>query len=133
MTRRSALWVVIIREQLYCLPIGKTLDDVLAFEEARVVSKDWCVQFNNRVFQISAEHKSLWLSRRDVIVREKLDGSVILVRGKTVLRYREIAVKKEVVSPTFAERVADHAPPWKPAAAHRWRKDGVGKASKRTT
>lgn len=120
------------REVAQCLPVGKTLDDVLAFEETRVVGKDWCVQFNNRVFQISAKHRSLHLPRREVVVREKLDGSLVLARGKGVLDFEELAAKPVAQPIAFEKRMADHAPPWKPAGSHPWRKDAVGKAKKLT-
>ena len=120
-----------------CLPIGKTLDDVLAFEETRVVGKDWCVQWNNRVFQIDAKHRPLHLPRRDVIVREKLDGSIVLVRSKIVLESREITreradQKEQESQQTLAQRMARHAPQQKPKANHPWRTDGVGKAARKT-
>jgi hypothetical protein len=105
-------------------PGARNLDEVLSWEESRVVAKDWTVAWAGRWFQIAAEHEGLSLAGRKVMVRRLRCGTVQLLYAGAKLRWKEL--------PTRPLRVA--APPRrrgriklvKPGTQHPWRKDGVG-------
>lgn len=68
---------------------GQKIEEILCVKEARSVSRDWCVVYGKRVFQVAPKHQSLALAGRQVQVLEKLDGTVLLrYRGRD-LAYRE--------------------------------------------
>jgi molybdenum-dependent DNA-binding transcriptional regulator ModE len=105
-------------------PGARNLEEVLSWEESRVVGKDWTVAWNSRWFQIEAEHEGLNLAGRKVMVRLLRCGRVQLLYAGTKLRWKEL--------PTRPLRVG--APPRrmgriklvKPGKHHPWRQNGVG-------
>jgi len=98
---------------------GVRLDDVLCWEEARVVQNDWCVQWRNRVFQLDRRHEALGLAGRAVTVREKLDGSVQLLSNGHKLSWKEL--DRRPGRADGKEPVANNRPSV-PAADHPWRR-----------
>lgn len=98
--------------------------------EGRVVDKSGCVSWRGRCFELAGSDAKP-RRRRQVVVRQHLDGRVELVEGKTdrVLESRERAERpqaEESVQPSLAERVAAHAGPTKPTADHPWRRSFAG-------
>jgi molybdenum-dependent DNA-binding transcriptional regulator ModE len=101
------------------------LREVLSWEEARVVGKDWTVTWESRWFQINAEHEGLSLAGRKVVVRQLRCGTVQLLYEGAKLRWKEL--------PARPLRVA--APPrrmggvrlLKPGKHHPWRQDGAAR------
>lgn len=93
--------------------------------ERRVVDKTGCVTWQGRCFELLGADATP-RRRREVVVRQRLDGRVELLsagegrvlsmRERPAGRWPEAAVK-----PPLTERVAEHAPPCKPAADHPWR------------
>jgi transposase len=73
------------------IPPGMQLQDVLCFEEPRCVQNDWTVRWRNRYFQIARQHETLHLAKRWITVRERLDGTVVLVYRGQRLQFRELA------------------------------------------
>jgi hypothetical protein len=72
------------------LPAGIRLDEILSFEEKRWVSNDWCVMWKNRIFQLNQRHEALALAGQEVIVREKLDGTIQLLSQGHKLHWQEL-------------------------------------------
>jgi hypothetical protein len=102
---------------------GARLDEVLCFEEKRVVLNDWCVQWRRRVFQLDRRHEGLGLAGREVLVREKLDGSVQLLSRGRLLRWRELPQRpKRMVA---AKPVIKNNRRWVPPIDHPWKR-GLG-------
>jgi hypothetical protein len=91
-------------------PTRRKLREIFSFENTRVVSKDWTVRCENRLYQILKRNDPLPRPGDKVIVRRLLDGTIrILYRGKK-LRFKGI--------------VQSGAPNWQPglrAAAKRTR------------
>jgi len=109
---------------------GARLDEVLCFEEKRVVLNDWCVQWRHRVFQLDRRHEKLGLAGREVLVREKLDGSVkLLSRGRT-LKWRELPRRPE--RPAAARKKIANNRRWVPPSEHPWKRGPVSRASSPT-
>lgn len=94
--------------------------------ERRVVDKTGCVSWRGRCFELLGADATP-RRRREVLVRQRLDGQVELIslRDGRVLSSQERPERpraaKRVVVP-LADRVADHAPPSRPAIDHPWRK-----------
>jgi transposase len=103
-------------------PRGLRLDTVFRLEEARTVSNDWVVRYDNRYLQL-ARQSGLAPARGTVLVREDVDGQIEIRYRSRVLRWTEIR------RPLTAA-LAVHAPsaPRRPAvgsrvpcADHPWR------------
>ncbi len=63
--------------------VPRNLNEVLSWEEERVVQGDWTVACEGKWYQLDRQHEALSLVRRKVIVRTLRDGRVQLVyRGK---------------------------------------------------
>ena len=107
--------------------VPRNLNEVLSWEEARVVQGDWTVACARKRYQLDRQHEALSLVRRQVIVRTLRNGRVQLVYRGQPLKWRELpagAVRKlrPVMKPTKAK--PEMAPA--PAASHPWRRDRVG-------
>lgn len=103
--------------------VPRHLDEVLSWEEERVVQGDWTVACGGVWYQLDRQHEALSLVRHKVIVRTLRDGQVQLVyRGKK-LKWRQLPARPLRVKdkPVKVRRLA--APP---AANHLWRRFGMG-------
>jgi transposase len=106
--------------------VPQRLDEVLSWEEERVVQADWTLCCAHCWYQLDRQHESLSLVRRKVIVRTLRNGTVQLVYRGAKLRYRQL--------PGPAPRQAPKSPPVKtpriakPATEHPWRRfaSGIG-------
>jgi hypothetical protein len=104
----------------------QNLNEVLNWEEARVVTGDWTVACAGKRYQLNRQHEALSLGRRPVTVRTLRNGQVQLVYRGQRLKWRELPagagrklrrVKKlKAAKPKTAKT---------PAASHPWRRDGV--------
>ena len=108
------------------------LQEVLSWEEERVVQGDWTVGCEGKKYQLDKRHEALSLVRRKVIVRTLREGRVQMVyRGKQ-LRWRLLPAgsERKKAGPVKKAKVAEKAPQKKaekkPSANHPWRRDGVG-------
>ena len=103
--------------------VPRELDEVLSWEEERVVQGDWTVACGGQWYQLDRQHEALNLVRRKVIVRTLRDGCVQLVYRGRKLKWRELPgrplrVKAKLVK---VQRVA-----LPPSANHMWRRFGMG-------
>ena len=103
--------------------VPRHLDEVLSWEEERVVQGDWTVACDGQWYQLDRQHEALSLVRRKVIVRTLRDGRVQLVYRGRKLKWRQLPgrplrVKAKLVK---VRRVA-----LPPSANHMWRRFGMG-------
>jgi hypothetical protein len=103
--------------------VPRELDEVLSWEEERVVQSDWTVACGGVWYQLDRQHEALNLVRRKVIVRTLRDGRVQLVYRGRKLKWRQLPgrplrVKARLVK---VRRVA-----LPPAPNHLWRRFGAG-------
>ena len=100
------------------------LVEVLSWEEARVVAKDWTVAWNGRRFQINAEHERMSLVGRAVTVRRLRSGAMQLLYGDKKLLWNELPQRPVPVKaePRRVGRIALI----KPNDEHPWRRSAVG-------
>lgn len=109
------------------VPRQVRLDQVLSFQEQRVVQNDWTVRWRHRRFQLTSANRGLSLVRQRVTVCEQLDGTIrLLYRGRE-LSWQEIVEGAAAGSssaqagdrkrgPTGVGRVG-----LRPSASHPWR------------
>lgn len=103
--------------------LPRALDEVLSWEQERVVQGDWTVAQGGRWYQLDRQHETLSLARKKVIVRTLRDGRVQLVyRGKQ-LKGRELPARpaRAPRAPVPVKAVAVSPP----AADHPWRRFGA--------
>jgi len=108
--------------------VPRNLNDVLSWEEERVVSGDWTVACEGKRYQLNRQHEALSLVRRQVIVRTLRNGRVQLVYRGQALKWRELPAggvrQPPGAKPALAEKTKTAAK--SPALSHPWRRDGVG-------
>jgi hypothetical protein len=101
----------------------ENLDEVLSWEEKRVVGHDWTVVWNGLWFQIRAEHQRLNLATRTVTARQLRSGSLQWLYEGKKLRVDELP---ERPAPVKAEpRRVGRTQLIKPAKEHPWRRKGA--------
>jgi Helix-turn-helix domain len=107
------------------LPRGVRLDEVLCWEERRLVARDWTVRYQGQYWQIDRRHVGLSLVGQRVVVRTLLDGRrQLLYRGQKLVNYQLPARPQPPPTPLIARR--SNAPRTnRPATDHPWRQWGI--------
>ena len=108
-------------------PCATELDKVFRLERERVISDDWVVRYDTRLFQLEPESRHYAPARGKVVVSEARDGQVsIEYRGRAV-PWKEVAPRPQ---PGDSEPVREQASApatlagkhqWVPPADHPWR------------
>jgi len=110
--------------------VPSRLDEVLSWEEQRVVQRDWTLSCAHRWYQLDRQHEALSLVGRKVIVRTLRNGTFELVYRGAKLRYRQLPGRPQRLvprsNPLKAVRIA------KPTTEHPWRRfaSGIGQGRK---
>jgi transposase len=105
-------------------PAPGNLREVLSWEEARVVQRDWTVAWENVWYQIDRRHEGMSLAGKSVLVRRLLDGTEQLVYRGQKLAWRKLPARpKRQPVPRAAPAIKGDPTP---AAGHAWR--GMGGA-----
>jgi transposase len=100
--------------------VPRNLDEVLSWEEERVVQRDWTLACEGKWYQLDRQHEALSLAGRKVVVRTLRDGRVQLVYRAKKLKWKEL--------PSRPERAQKRKPiqavraPRPPVAQHPWRR-----------
>ena len=109
-------------------PVPRNLDEVLSWEEERVVQSDWTVACGRKRYQLDRQHEALSLVRRKVIVRTLRSGRVQLVYRGQQLKWRVLpagAVRLARPAKTKPARPLKTKAEKAPRARHPWRQFGV--------
>jgi len=96
------------------------LDEVLSWEEERVVQRDWTVGCEGKWYQLDRQHEALSLVGRKVVVRTLREGRVQLVYRGQKLKWRQLPqrpVRLQQIKLAKASRVDQS-----PGANHPWRR-----------
>jgi len=101
------------------LEAGVVLDEILCVVEERVVGNDWCVRWRGRWLQVDAVHAGLDLPGRKVLVKQRPDGVLVLLRGEERLTFRELKAKPERAK---RKKAVVNNRRYRPAATHPWNK-----------
>ena len=104
--------------------VPRNLNEVLSWEEERLVQRDWTVVSAGRWHQVEREHEPLGLAGKKVIVRTLRSGQVQLVHRGQKLCWRALPERpqRSVVKP----KVQKPRGVMKPTAQHPWRQLGAG-------
>ena len=106
---------------------ARNLDEVLSWEEARVVQRDWTVACEGQWYQLDRQHEAMSLAGRQVIVRTLRDGRVQLVYRDQKLKWRALPGRPQRAKcPGIKAQAAGVAP----AAEHPWRRLGAAAGRK---
>ena len=100
--------------------VPRNLDEVLSWEQARVVQRDWTVACAGQWYQLDRQHEALSLAGRKVVVRTLRDGRVQLVYRGQKLKWRRLPARPVRLPPIKAARRAPVRQT--PAANHPWRR-----------
>lgn len=100
--------------------IPRELNQVLSWEEERVVQKDWTVVCRNQWYQLDRQHEPLGLAGKKVIVRTLRNGMVQLDKGGVKLRFRKLSGRPQRRVEKRAEVPAIKVPA-RPTSEHPWR------------
>jgi len=100
-------------------PAPRNLQRIFCRIEQRQVSQDWCVLYDNRVFQLLKREQRLALAKRTVHVHEQLDGQIAICYQGRQLAWRERHPTTGVLQTgkIFAAAAEAALPPAAPAAA----------------
>ena len=104
--------------------VPQRLDQVLSWEQERVVQADWTLCCANCWYQLDRQHESLSLVRRKVMVRTLRSGTIQLVYRGAKLRYRRLPGRpqRQTPRPTPVKAVRMG----KPRTEHPWRRFALG-------
>ena len=72
---------------------NEILKDVFCYEYSRVVSNDYVIRYENRLFQITKTDKDLPRPKNTIILREHLDGTIKLIFNNKELKFIELDKK----------------------------------------
>ena len=100
--------------------VPRNLDEVLSWEEQRVVQRDWTVGCEAKWYQLDRQHEVLSLAGRKVVVRKLRDGRVQLVYRAKKLKWKELPSRPARVHKSQPTKVVRRIKP--PAAHHPWRR-----------
>ena len=105
----------------------QNLDQILTWQELRLLSKNLTVQFRNVVYQIQTDRPAYALHKAPLTVCQNEQGQVtILYKGEelTYTIFRKQEHQAEVVT---SKQVARK--PWRPAKDHPWRRSNAALAA----
>ena len=107
------------REQDLHRPVeaGVVPEEVLCVAEERVAGNDWCVRWRSRWLQIDARHAALDLAGRKVLVKQRGDGVLLVLRGGQRLTFTELKARPTGAK---AKKAVVNNRRYKPAATHPW-------------
>src|SRR5690349_18573166 len=105
--------------------VPRNLNEVLCWEEQRVVQRDWTVSWQGRYFQIHQQHEDLCLVRKKITVRELRDGTVQLLSDGQKLHGTELSERPKP-KPKLKVAKFSKVVPVAPASNHPWRNFGAG-------
>src|SRR3984957_16845355 len=71
-------------------PAPAELDQILSWQEERVVHRDWTVLYQRAWYQVDRQHEAMSLAGKTVTVRTLRDGTVQLERGGKKLRCKRL-------------------------------------------
>jgi transposase len=100
--------------------VPRNLNEVLSWEEQRVVQRDWTVACEGKWYQLDRQHEALSLAGRKVVVRTLRDGQVQLAYRGSKLKWKQLPTRPEraqLSKPCQALRVIKP-----PGENHPWRR-----------
>lgn len=98
------------------------LPSIFSVQSKRRVHNDYTIQFKTSWFQLEATQKTAVYKRDEVIVEERLDGTLHIRLKSAYLEYHKLPERpKPIHIPVPA--LTQEKPRWKPPKDHPWRKN----------
>ena len=91
--KRSAVEPIDREDGYFPKASNEILKDVFCYEHFRVVSNDYVIRYENRVFQITKTNKYSPRPKNSIILRERLDGTIKLIFNNSELNFIELDKK----------------------------------------
>ena len=101
--------------------VPRNLNEVLSWEEERVVQHDWTVACDGHWYQLDRQHEALSLVGRKVVVRTLRDGRVQLAYRGGKLKWRTLPARPPATPRLPAPRSGRSAVPGPDHPWRRWR------------
>ena len=101
----------------------RQLNEILSWEEERVVQRDWTLSWQGRCFQIDKRHQKLCLAGKKIMVRQLRNQTIQLLWKGQKLQWQELAKRPEPPPKTTISKPRITAPP---SSGHPWRQFGGG-------
>ena len=100
--------------------VPRNLNEVLSWEEERVVQRDWTVACEGKWYQLDRQHEALSLCGRKVVVRTLRNGLVQLAYRGRKLEWKELPKRPERVESSKPYKPLRVMSP--PGVGHPWRR-----------
>lgn len=97
------------------------LPSIFSVQSKRKVNNDYTIQFKTMWYQLEAQQKTSVYKRDEVIIEERLDGSIHIRLKNTYLEYRELPNRPKPAHIPVAV-LTKQKPNWKPPKDHPWKK-----------
>jgi transposase len=75
--------------------VPRNLNEVLSWEEQRVVQRDWTVACEGKWYQLNRQHEALSLADRQVVVRTLRNGQVQLAYRGSKLKWKQLPARPQ--------------------------------------
>jgi transposase len=105
----------------------QNLEQILAWQETRLISKNLTLQFKNVVYQIQTDRPAYALYKAQVTVCQDPQGKVTILYKGDQLAYTIFQKQKHQSEVLTSKQVAHPRKPFHPAPDHPWRQDFVVK------
>jgi len=107
------------------------LDNIFSIQTKRTVSNDFTVRHQGKWYQLSEIQPTLVLRKDEVLMEERIDGTMFVsLRGKN-LNHRLLPKRPEKVNQTKVIALTRTKSSWKPPVNHPWRRPFNPKAMER--
>ena len=99
----------------------KHLDKIFSIQSTRQTKNDFTIQFHNNWYQLDATQKTTVYRKDEILVEERLDGSIHLSKKEHALSFKRLPARPEKVK-TNLVAITPRKPDWIPPINHPWRK-----------
>jgi hypothetical protein len=97
------------------------LDKIFSIQSKRQVKNDFTIQFKNNWYQLNEIQPTTVYRKDDILVEERLDGSIHLSKKEKDLNFKKLPARPERVEMKLVAITPNKAP-WIPPVNHPWRK-----------
>ncbi len=105
----------------------QNLEQILAWQEPRLISKNLTLQFKNVVYQIQTDRPAYALHKAQVMICQDPQGKVTILYKGDQLAYTIFQKQKHQSEVVTSKQVSHPRKPFHPAPDHPWRQDFVVK------
>jgi len=102
--------------------VPRHLEEILSWQEERVVQADWTVACGGKWYQLDRQHEAMSLVKRKVIVRTLRDGREQILYGGQKLKWRSLPGRPQRIKTRRALKAKVFRPP---GPEHPWRRLGM--------